>query len=62
MDLVHYAGAPEQTVDDYVTAPSFFELGIKAGYTFRFEVLDSGYIYGPGAPRTYYLGLRLHSF
>ncbi len=89
MDLVHYAGAPEQTVDEYVTTPSFFELGIKAGYTFRFEVVDSGleifggvknltnayqddfdtgrdrdsgYIYGPGAPRTYYLGIRLHSF
>lgn len=23
---------------------------------------DSGYIYGPGAPRTNYPGLRLHSF
>ena len=23
---------------------------------------DSGYVYGPGAPRTFYLGLRLHSF
>jgi outer membrane receptor for ferrienterochelin and colicins len=89
MELVHYAGAPEQTVDEYVTTPSFFELGIKAGYTFRFEVVDSGleffggvknltnayqddfdtgrnrdsgYIYGPGTPLTYYLGIRLHSF
>jgi outer membrane receptor for ferrienterochelin and colicins len=89
MELVHYAGAPEQTTDQYVTTPSFFELGIKAGYTFRFEVVDSGleifagvrnltsayqddfdtgrnrdsgYIYGPGAPRTFYLGIRLHSF
>jgi len=89
MELVHYAGAPEQSVDEYVTAASFFELGIKMGYTFRFEVVDSGleifagvknltntyqddfdsgrnrdsgYIYGPGAPQTFYLGLRLHSF
>jgi len=23
---------------------------------------DSGYVYGPGAPRNFYLGLRLHSF
>ena len=23
---------------------------------------DSGYIYGPAAPRTYFLGLRLRSF
>ena len=89
MELVHFAGAPEQAVDEYVTTPSFFELSVKAGYTFKFGVLDSGlevfcgvknlsnayqndfdtlrdrdsgYIYGPGAPRTFYLGLRLHSF
>ncbi len=89
MELVHYAGAPEQNVDEYVTTSSFFEFGLKAGYTFRFEVVDSGleifagvknltnayqndfdtlrdrdsgYIYGPGAPRTFYLGLRLRSF
>jgi outer membrane receptor for ferrienterochelin and colicins len=89
MELVHYAGAPEQSVDEYVRTPGFFELGLKAGYTFRFDVVDSGleifvgvknltnafqddfdtlrdrdsgYVYGPGAPRTFYLGLRLHSF
>jgi outer membrane receptor for ferrienterochelin and colicins len=89
MELVHYAGAPEQSVDEYVTTPGFFELGFKLAYTFKFEVLDSGleifggvknltnafqddfdtlrdrdsgYVYGPGAPRTIYLGLRLHSF
>ena len=42
MELVHYAGAPEQTVDEYVTSGVFFEFGIKFGYTFKFEVLDSG--------------------
>ena len=89
MELVHYAGAPEQTTDEYVTTSSFFEFGVKVGYTFKFEVVDSGleifagvknltnayqddfdtlrdrdsgYVYGPGAPRTVYLGLRLHSF
>ncbi len=89
MELVHFAGAPEQLVDAYVTTPSFFELGIKAGYTFKFDLVDSGleiycgvknltnayqndfdtsrvrdsgYIYGPGAPRTFYVGMRLYSF
>jgi outer membrane receptor for ferrienterochelin and colicins len=89
MELVHFAGAPEQTVDSYVKSPAFFELNLKMGYTFKFEVVDSGlelfagvknltnayqddfdsgknrdsnYIYGPGAPRTYYIGLRLRSF
>lgn len=89
MELVHFAGAPEQAVDEYVTTPSFFELGIKLAYTFKFPVVDSGlelfcgiknmtndyqndfdtlrnrdsgYIYGPGAPRTFFVGLRLHSF
>jgi len=89
MELVHFAGAPEQAVDEYVTTPSFLEFGLKAGYTFKFEIVDSGleifagvknltnafqddfdtlrdrdsgYVYGPGAPRTFYLGLRLHSF
>jgi outer membrane receptor for ferrienterochelin and colicins len=89
MEMVHFAGAPEQDVDEYVTSPSFFEIGFKVGYTFRLEVLDSGleifagvknltnsyqddfdsgkdrdsgYIYGPAAPRTLYAGIRLLSF
>jgi outer membrane receptor for ferrienterochelin and colicins len=89
MELVHFAGAPEQVVDEYVTSPAFFELNFKVGYTFNFKIVDSGlelfggvknltnayqndfdsgknrdsnYIYGPAAPRTYYIGLRLRSF
>lgn len=89
MELVHFAGAPEQTVDAYFTSPSFFELNLKLGYTFKLDVIDSGievfggvknitnayqndfdtgknrdsgYIYGPAAPRTYFIGLRLRSF
>ncbi len=89
MELVHYAGAPEQSIDEYVTSNAFFEFGVKLGYTFKFEVLDSGlelfggvknltnayqndfdtgknrdsgYIYGPALPRTFFIGLRLHSF
>jgi outer membrane receptor for ferrienterochelin and colicins len=88
MELVHYAGAPEQSIDEYVTSNAFFEFGVKLGYTFKFEVLDSGlelfggvknltnayqndfdtgknrdsgYIYGPALPRTFFIGLRLHS-
>jgi outer membrane receptor for ferrienterochelin and colicins len=89
MELVHFAGAPEQAVDEYVTSPSFFEFAVKVAYTFRFPAVDSGlelfcgvknltnayqndfdsgrnrdsnYIYGPAAPRTIYLGMRLYSF
>jgi outer membrane receptor for ferrienterochelin and colicins len=88
MELVHYAGAPEQSIDEYVMSNAFFEFGVKLGYTFKFGVLDSGlelfggvknltnayqndfdtgknrdsgYIYGPALPRTFFIGLRLHS-
>ena len=88
MELVHFAGAPEQATNTYVTSPEFFELNFKVGYTFRIEKVDTGvevfggiknatnsyqsdfdtgknrdsnYVYGPGAPRTYYIGLRLRS-
>jgi len=88
MEMVHYAGAPEQTADAYVTSSSFFEMNLRMGYTFRFEALDSGlelfggirnmtgayqddfdsgknrdsnYVYGPAAPRSLFLGLRLRS-
>lgn len=42
MQLIHFAGAPEQTVDEYTISPPFTELNIKLGYTFTFESLDSG--------------------
>jgi len=88
MELVHFAGAPEQSFDEYVISQEFFELSFKAGYTFLIEKMDTGielfggiknftnayqadfdsgknrdsnYVYGPGAPRTYYIGLRLRS-
>lgn len=88
MELAHFAGAPEQPADTYVTTPSFTELNLKVGYTFLFKQIDSGieifggvknlansyqndfdsgknrdsnYIYGPAAPKTLYLGLRLMS-
>jgi outer membrane receptor for ferrienterochelin and colicins len=89
MELVHFAGAPEQLVDEYLVSSSFFEFDIKVGYTFKIDRVDSGlevfggvknlsnayqddfdsgknrdsnYIYGPGLPRTFYIGVRLRSF
>ena len=89
MHLAHFAGAPEQTVDEYKTSPSFNELNAKVSYTFNLPSVDSGlelfagvknitnayqadfdsgknrdsnYIYGPGLPRSIYLGIRLKSF
>jgi len=88
MQLVHFAGAPEQLTDEYVTSASFTELNTKLGYTFNLSSLESGieifggiknitnayqndfdtgkyrdsnYVYGPGAPRTFYIGLKLKS-
>jgi outer membrane receptor for ferrienterochelin and colicins len=89
MKLAHFAGAPEQTTNEYVTTPSFTELNCKVSYTFNLPVIDSGleffggvknmtnayqsdfdsgkyrdsnYVYGPGLPRSFYLGIRLKSF
>ena len=42
MDLVHFAGAPEQTIDEYVKSRAFMEMGMKVGYTFSFESVNSG--------------------
>jgi outer membrane receptor for ferrienterochelin and colicins len=42
MELVHFGGAPEQETDSYVTTPSFFEVSLNAGYTFRIERVDTG--------------------
>ncbi len=88
MELAHFAGAPEQDIDEYKTSDPFTEINLKAGYTFGFNSIDSGieifggvknitnayqndfdtgknrdsnYIYGPGLPRTFYVGLRLKS-
>jgi outer membrane receptor for ferrienterochelin and colicins len=42
MKLAHYAGAPEQSINAYVTSPSFTELNAKLAYTFNLSVIDSG--------------------
>lgn len=88
MTIAHFAGAPEQTVDEYKTTSSFSEVGLKTSYLFNLNKLNSGlelfagvknlfdayqsdfdtgknrdsnYVYGPGSPRTIYLGLRIKS-
>lgn len=88
MDLVHFAGAPEQLTDEYLSSPSFMELSFKTAYNFNLKELDtnfelyggvknvfnsyqedfdtgknrdSNYIYGPGAPRTIFVGVKLSS-
>ena len=42
MLIAHFAGAPEQIADEYVTSPSFTELSFKVGYTFPLELVDTG--------------------
>jgi len=42
MELVHFGGAPEQTMDEYVQSPSFFEWNVRIGYTIKFKRIDSG--------------------
>ena len=86
MQLAHFAGAPEQTQDAYVTSPAFTELSIRSSYLIPWDKIgaglevfggvknifnayqndfdsgknrDSNYIYGPAAPRTFFVGLRV---
>lgn len=88
MKLVHFAGAPEQVNDKFLTSPAFSDLDFRTSYTFNLKKIDtnlevfggvknilnqyqsdfdsgknrdSNYIYGPGAPRTFFIGLRLKS-
>ncbi len=42
MEIAHFAGAPEQLTDEYLTTPTFTELSLKAGYTFDLKKMDSG--------------------
>lgn len=88
MKIAHFAGAPEQIIDEYITSKTFSELGLKVSYLFNFKQLDSGlelfsgaknlfdsyqsdfdtgknrdsnFVYGPGSPRTFFIGLRIKS-
>lgn len=42
MQLVHFAGAPEQTEDAYVTSKPFTELGFRVAYTLPVSDKDAG--------------------
>ena len=42
MTIAHFAGAPEQLVDEYVKSPAFSEVGIKSSYTFNLDRINSG--------------------
>lgn len=88
MQVLHMAGAPNQDIDEIVTAKDFVELNLKTSYAFPLKNInssieifggvknimnayqndfdieknrDSNYIYGPGMPRTYFVGLKLSS-
>lgn len=88
MTIAHFAGAPEQATDVYVSTPSFTDLSTRISYTFplpkissAFELSagiknmlnayqddfdsgkyrDSNYIYGPGTPRTFVIGVKIKS-
>ena len=88
MLIAHFAGAPEQLVNEYKTTPSFHEFSWKSSYRFNLKNLDtslevfggiknifnayqndfdtgknrdSNYVYGPGMPRTFFIGLRILS-
>ncbi|MCA0152287.1 TonB-dependent receptor [Winogradskyella vincentii] len=88
MLIAHFAGAPEQTVNEYKTTPSFHEFSWRTSYRLDIDNIgtglevfggiknifnayqddfdtgknrDSNYVYGPGMPRTFFIGLRILS-
>jgi len=89
MQLAHFGGeGTGQFTDEYITSPTFTEVGLRVGHTFSlakskaglevfggvknlfnayqrdFDVgknRDSNFVYGPGLPRTFLVGLRLKS-
>ena len=41
MKILHLAGAPEQSTDEFFTSPSFVEFNIKLGYNFNVKTINS---------------------
>ncbi len=89
MLVLHFAGAPEQSEDEYFASSVFTEVSFRTSYTFdlpkmdnKMEIFggiknltnayqdnfdtgkdrDSNFVFGPAAPRTFFVGLRLKSF
>lgn len=85
MVVAHFAGAPEQTTDEFIKTNPFLEMGFKLGYTLPLKFAstgieffggiknftnayqndfdtgknrDSNFIYGPAAPRAFFVGLK----
>jgi hypothetical protein len=42
MRIPHFAGAPNQLIDEIITSIPFSEISTKIGYTVNFEQLESG--------------------
>ncbi|MCT4629562.1 TonB-dependent receptor [Winogradskyella sp.] len=88
MLIAHFAGAPEQLINEYKTTASFHEFSWRSSYRFNLNNLntgleifggvknifnayqndfdtgknrDSNYVYGPGMPRTFFIGLKVLS-
>ena len=86
MQVPHFAGAPNQLIDEMFMSQNFHEWNFKLSYTVIIPKLknqlecyggiknvlnayqsdfdigknrDSNFIYGPGLPRTFYLGIKL---
>jgi outer membrane receptor for ferrienterochelin and colicins len=85
MILPHFAGAPNQLVDEYYVSESFSDLNLKVGYRFALLAIDSelelyggvknvfnsyqnnfdlgknrdsNFVFGPGLPRTVFIGVK----
>jgi outer membrane receptor for ferrienterochelin and colicins len=48
MEVAHFAGAPEQIENEYVTTSAFTDLNFRAGYMFIFESINSGIEFSAG--------------
>lgn len=86
MKIAHFAGAENQTTDEFLNTKTFSELNSKIAYTIpsekykmNFEIYggiknifnqyqadfdigknrDSNYVYGPGLPRTTFIGIKI---
>ena len=43
MKLAHFAGAPEQNIDAFVTSKSFSEFGFKSSYIFNLNKINTDF-------------------
>ncbi len=49
MDLIHFAGSPEQNEDEYITTETFNSIGLKATYIQTLNKIDTKFEYSIGA-------------